>query len=62
MADDKNHDHEFGKSSAVECEVTASKLLSLVDGNIANRNVTPEENKRILRKLDMWYVFPTMLP
>ena len=56
MADDKHHDHESGKGSAVECEATASKLLSLVDGNISNRNLTPEENKRILRKLDRWYV------
>jgi polyhydroxyalkanoate synthesis regulator phasin len=59
MADDKNHhDHELAKSSAIEVEATASKLLSLVDANVANGELTPEENKRILRKLDMWSVSP----
>jgi hypothetical protein len=59
MADDKHHaGEELNKSSAVECEATASKLLSLVDANLSNSNLTPEENKRILRKLDRWSVFP----
>jgi hypothetical protein len=57
MADEKNRDEEFGKSSAIEFEATAGKLRSLVDGNIADRSLTPEEDKRILRKLDVWYVF-----
>ena len=57
MAGDKNQDgDELAKSSAVECEV-ANKLLSLVDANTSDRNLTLEENKRILRKLDMWSVF-----
>lgn len=57
MADEKHRDEEFGKSSAVEFEATAGKLRSLVDGNIADRKLTPEEDKRLLRKLDTWYVF-----
>ncbi len=57
MASDKNQDgDELAKSSAVECEV-ANKLLSLVDANTSNHNLTLEENKRILRKLDIWFVF-----
>ena len=62
MAEDKSYDHEFGnKPSALECEVTTNKLQSLVDGNV-DRHVTPEENKRILRKLDMWYVHALVPP
>ncbi len=58
MASDKIQDgDELAKSSAVESEV-ANKLLLLVDANTSDRNLTPEENKRILRKLDMWSVFP----
>ncbi len=53
--DDKmHHDDELGKAPAVvECEVTASQLRSLVD---TTTNVTPDDNRRILRKLDMWSV------
>ncbi len=62
MADEKTHDGgEFVKSSAVEGEATASKLLSLVDANASSCNLTPEEDKRVLRKLDRWSVPPCLL-
>lgn len=55
MADEKHHDAEFGKASAIEGDLMASKFESLVDGNIADHSLTPEEDKRLLRKLDLWY-------
>ena len=55
MADEKHHDgDELAKSSAVEGAATETKLLSLVDANLSSGNLTPEEDKRILRKLDRW--------
>ncbi|KAG7286827.1 hypothetical protein NEMBOFW57_009144 [Staphylotrichum longicolle] len=53
MADEKHHDAEFGKASGIEGDLMASKFESLVDGNIADHSLTPEEDKRLLRKLDM---------
>lgn len=64
MASEKiHHGDELAKpSAAVECEVTASQLRSLVDANISSSNVTLDDNRRILRKLDMWSVFLPLDP
>ncbi len=53
MANNKrHHDDELAKApAAVEYEVTASQLRSLVDANISSSDVTPAYNRRIIASL-----------
>ena len=56
MADEKHRDSESGKAHAIEGNLMASTFESVVEGNAVDHSITPEEDRRILRKLDLWYV------
>jgi len=47
--DEKNHDLKFGDAA-----------LAIVDDSTIGRYITPEEDARVLRKIDLW-VLPVIL-
>lgn len=46
----------MAEKSDIERDMSVSKTEDVKFGEISNETLSPEEDKRLLRKIDRWYV------